>query len=467
MKRKAGVLFAVLAACIVLPGLIYLGLAIYYQDSFYYGVWINGIYCTGKTIEEVQNELTRNFTYDGLTIYGKESKDYLLADELEMEYDFLPALQAYLKKQNPFKWLYQLAMGHTNQTLIPTVHFQEKKLEQWIYTTGFYEENQNLEEDSLTISLTDEGYQLVEGKTEVLRLSAAKEKITEALSMAKPSLDLREEDCYFYREDTPEMKRVRELYEQAERFQQRPVSYSIKDKTRVVLPGEKALWLTREEKKNELSLDKEGRLQIDRRAVEDFVDKLAGEYDTWHNFTFTTREGRQVHLTKGNYGLQISRREEVKFLLEALEEGSDEPIIRTPEYSRDITYNNQHGIGDTYIEIDMKEQKLYYFEEGKVRLETDVVTGCVKEGMVTPEMVCYVYNKKEDAVLRGEDYRSPVDYWMPVYGGIGIHDAGWRTKFGGDIYIRDGSHGCINTPLEKVKELYEMVEVGIPVVIYN
>ena len=43
-----------LLTMIILPGLIYLGLAIYYQDSFMYGTWINGIYCTGKTIEEVE-----------------------------------------------------------------------------------------------------------------------------------------------------------------------------------------------------------------------------------------------------------------------------------------------------------------------------------------------------------------------------------------------------------------------------
>lgn len=110
---------------------------------------------------------------------------------------------------------------------------------------------------------------------------------------------------------------------------------------------------------------------------------------------------------------------------------------------------------------------MYYLEEGEVRLETDVVTGCTNKGMGTPQMVCYIYNKKEDAILRGEGYRAPVNFWVPVYGGIGIHDATWRSQFGGEIYIRDGSHGCINTPLDKMEELFGMIEVGIPVVIYN
>ena len=467
MKRKTVVLVAILAACILLPGLIYLGLAIYYQDSFYYGTWINGIYCTGKTVEEVQKELTESFSYEGLTIYGKESEDFLAADELQLTYDFQPALLTYLEKQNPFHWLYRLATGHQNQELIPHITFQEKKLEQWIYTTDFYAENKKPSEDSLSIELTKEGYRLQEDKAKILNLSKAKEQIRQALTDTRTELSLLEKDCYFYREDTPEMVQTRELYRQIEQFQTRSITYAIKDQTRVLTAGELASLLDRDEKSKEFLLDKEGRLKLDSKAVENLVAKLAEEYDTWHNFTFTAHDGREVHLTRGNYGLQISRKKETKFLTNTLQEENFEEVVRIPEYSRDVTYKNQHGIGTTYIEIDMKEQKLYYIEEGVVYLETDVVTGCVQRGMATPEMVCYVYNKKQDAVLRGADYRSPVDYWIPVYGGIGIHDAGWRTKFGGEIYIKDGSHGCINTPLKKVAELYERIEVGIPVVIYN
>ena len=460
MKRKTIVLFAVLAACIFLPGLIYLGLAIYYQDSFYYGTWINGIYCTGKTVEEVQKELTEGFSYKGLTVYGKEGEDFLSVEELELTFDFQPALQIYLKEQNPFDWFYQLVTGHREQVLLPIISFQEKKLEQWMYTTEFYAENKALSEDDLSITLTNEGYCLKEDKAEVLDLAKAKEKIRLALMGAIAELSLQEEDCYFYRKDTEEMVKIRELYGRIEEFQSRSFTYS-------VTSGELALFLKRDEETKEFLQDKEGKFILDNEAIENFVVKLAEEFDTWHNFTFTAHDGREIHLTRGNYGLQIFRKKEIDFLKEALQEENEEEILRIPEYSRDITYNDQHGIGKTYIEIDMSEQKLYYWEEGNLRLETDVVTGCVKKGMATPQMVCYVYNKKRDAVLRGEDYRSPVDYWIPVYGGIGIHDASWRSKFGGEIYIRDGSHGCINTPLEKVAELYEMIEVGIPVVIYN
>ena len=86
--------------------------------------------------------------------------------------------------------------------------------------------------------------------------------------------------------------------------------------------------------------------------------------------------------------------------------------------------------------------------------------------MGTPELVCYIYGKSRNAILKGKNYRSFVNYWVPVYGGIGIHDATWRDKFGGEIYVKSGSHGCINTPLERMTELYDMLEIGMPVVIH-
>ena len=69
-------------------------------------------------------------------------------------------------------------------------------------------------------------------------------------------------------------------------------------------------------------------------------------------------------------------------------------------------------------------------------------------------------------ILKGKDYRSHVNYWMPVYGGIGIHDATWRSEFGGEIYLRSGSHGCVNTPLEVMDIFYPRVQKGTPVVIH-
>ena len=63
-------------------------------------------------------------------------------------------------------------------------------------------------------------------------------------------------------------------------------------------------------------------------------------------------------------------------------------------------------------------------------------------------------------MLRGADYASPVDYWMPFNGGEGLHDASWRSNFGGDIYHNSGSHGCVNLPVDVADDVYDMLSVG-------
>ena len=69
-------------------------------------------------------------------------------------------------------------------------------------------------------------------------------------------------------------------------------------------------------------------------------------------------------------------------------------------------------------------------------------------------------------MLRGPNYATPVDFWMPVKGSIGLHDADWRKEFGGDIYLTNGSHGCVNIPPEVMPTIYDEYEIGTPVIMF-
>ena len=111
-------------------------------------------------------------------------------------------------------------------------------------------------------------------------------------------------------------------------------------------------------------------------------------------------------------------------------------------------------------------QHMYYYVDGELALDTDVVTGNTGRRMGTPEGVDFVYNKQRNRTLIGPGYATPVKYWVPVRGHVGIHDASWRSEFGGSIYQKNGSHGCINTPTEVMAQLYEMVEIGTPVILF-
>ena len=56
---------------------------------------------------------------------------------------------------------------------------------------------------------------------------------------------------------------------------------------------------------------------------------------------------------------------------------------------------------------------------------------------------------------------------MPFNGGIGLHDATWRSKFGGDIYVTNGSHGCINLPKDKAEKIYDIIDKNMPIIVYK
>ena len=463
MKKWIKRLSLILMTVIILPGLIYLGLAIYYQDSFMYGTWINGIYCTGKTVSEAAEELAEKFEYDLIYVVTPQNVEVLNVEDLEVQYDFKSTLNEYRGKQNPLSWYSHMLTGHQDEKVVPEITFNQDLLEEWIYATDSYKSNLQLDEDYLLIVLGENGYEIIEKKEQILNVSLAAERLTEIIQNTGTEINLEEEGCYFTREETLEMQEVRALYEKIERIQNLSLTYKLKEKEKKIMPVEFAAWISRNED-GSFKMDKNGQLLFDKEAIIAFVKELANENDTWHNFPFLTHDGREIVLTRGNYGTKIYQQKEVSYLLNYLKNPTE--VIREPAYIRNVTYKERNAIDMTYVEVDMTSQKMMFFLEGEKVFETDVVTGCTSQGMGTPEMVCYIYRKSRDAILKGENYRSFVNYWVPVYGGIGLHDATWRNKFGGELYKKSGSHGCINTPLEKMAELYDMLEVGMPVVIH-
>lgn len=125
------------------------------------------------------------------------------------------------------------------------------------------------------------------------------------------------------------------------------------------------------------------------------------------------------------------------------------------------------SVPSTYVEISIDSQHMWYYVDGKLYCDTDVVTGNYKTHDTT-KGYHKIISKSSPATLVGPGYETVVNYWMAVtYDGIGIHDSTWRTSgYGGSIYKGDGSHGCINTPYSVVKKMYNKMKVNTPVIIY-
>lgn len=205
---------------------------------------------------------------------------------------------------------------------------------------------------------------------------------------------------------------------------------------------------------------------LDEEQVKAYVAELSKKYDTvGSERQFVDSHGDAVVVSGGPYGWQIDSAKETKELLELIKQGKTIKN-REPVYKQKALIRGVNDIGNTYVEVNMSEQKMWFYKEGELVVSTDIVTGNMAKGHDTPTVVGYIYNKVRNTNLVGTGYVAFVHYWMKVYGSIGIHDASWRTKFGGDIYTTSGSHGCINTPYDNVKKIFDTIEVGTPVIIF-
>ncbi len=458
--RKTGI---AAAGIFFLLAVSYVGLAEYYKDGFSYGTWINGVYCTGKTVEEVNEELLKSCSYEGLTIYDAKGEPFLIkAEDIGFTFDFEEALSLHLSVQHPYLWGYRL-IASREKKLAPDISFDENRLWEVLESSPAFMEKK-ADERQVWIVKTDKGYILVDERKGVLNEEKAKKAVRRSLLAAETELDLKESGCYEDLPYTKEMKETLGLWEKVREFQDCRITYCFGEELVPVDASVVCDWMAAGEN-GEFLYNEEGRIEADEKKIEEFVDRLAEEYDTVGGVRcFQATRGGTVEVEGGIYGNRMDRKAEKEYLKQAFAERKEEMHI--PSYVQEGRQQGKDDIGDTYIEVDMGEQMMYYYLDGKLELETPIVTGNTGRRWGTPEGVNYVYAKGRNRILRGPGYESHVNFWMPVKGNIGIHDAAWRSEYGGEIYKSAGSHGCINTPYDAMSDLYDMVEVGTPVVMF-
>ncbi|MDR1831462.1 MAG: L,D-transpeptidase/peptidoglycan binding protein [Fusobacteriaceae bacterium] len=229
--------------------------------------------------------------------------------------------------------------------------------------------------------------------------------------------------------------------------------------------------------KNWLSRDNDGNLYVSEHEIteyiSEYVDELAKELDTVGvDRPFISTLQGEIQVGGGTYGRKLDKKAEIRQLREEILAKVN--ITREPNYLIKEFSDENSGLGRTYIEIDLTNQKLWYYVDGELFLDTPLVSGtAVDKKRKTPGGIYTLVYKERNRVLRGErredgtyEYESPVSYWMPFNGGIGLHDATWRGRFGGRIYLTNGSHGCINLPAKKAEAIYGIIDKNVPIVVF-
>lgn len=247
----------------------------------------------------------------------------------------------------------------------------------------------------------------------------------------------------------------------AQAYRNMKVEYQFGDDTEVI---------TWDKMKKHLEYDaKKATLTLKTKWVRPYVQKMAKKYNTYGKTReFKTTKDGVVKIQGGIMGWWIHEDDTVKQLKNVLKKKKSKTL--EPVYRNVAAQHGEDDIGDTYVEISIDRQHLWFYKDGKLKLESDVVTGKMTKDRRTTVGVHRVYGKQRDRYLGTmavQGYRSFVHYWMPFnWDGQGLHDATWRNKFGGTIYKTGGSHGCVNLPYSFAGKLYEEVTIGMPVVVY-
>lgn len=450
----------------VMFGLAVTGTALADEATFVQGTSVNGLGVGGLTVEEAADRIGSFYSSEyKLTIKERGKEEYINGTDIGFAVGIPDGfLQEILNQQN--------ATGRASGPDVDNKHRAEM-------TNTF-------NADALTARINElncisgtgivttadarvSGYQEGQPFTiipEVRGNNVYPERVAEAVRAAVTTggteVDLEAAGCYYQIQVTSDNPQLKELCDTMNRCRDMNITYVFGENSEVLDAATLCSWITG---------TKDGQIELNRDQVAAYVQGLASKYNTAGTTrTFHTVTGKDVSVS-GPYGWRLDQNAEIDAIIGMVRTGESQS--REPQFSSTAVSHTAQEWGNTYVEIDLSGQHVYMLKDGAVVWDAPCVTGNEAKNYHTPAGIYSLTYKERDRVLRGPkkadgtyEYESPVSYWMPFNGGIGLHDANWRGSFGGSIYKNSGSHGCVNLPPSKAAALYDMVYKGMPVICY-
>lgn len=292
--------------------------------------------------------------------------------------------------------------------------------------------------------------------------------ICEALDRYELMVDLEAEDCYFHTQDFEDEDALKQAQSIGNQLLDQKIVVTLDNGVSETVPSEVL--------QNAL-LYHNGQFLADPVIVGSYVAELAMKYDTkGMSRTFQTTSDGTIVLEPQQYdnfnGYELDQSETVDRICDAMTVVSDgSPKVQAVWKSTGFGWDQNDDIGDSYLELSLERQHLWLYVDGVCVVDTPVTTGMDVPERATPTGLFYVMEILHDHTMYGSYGSAFVEYFIRVTSfGVGIHDASWRSVYGEDEYIANGSHGCINTPFDAEKQIVETLEsmdnYHIPIVIY-
>lgn len=444
-----------------------------YSNKFLKDTFINGTDVGGMTLEQACKELGADTVPETLHITAIDDKDYEIpTSTFNYHSNSREEIKKLYEQVDHNTWFSGLA-GRTDYSFEVENTFDKDELDKKLRETKWG----TVETKDASLELTDDGYVVyheVQGN-KVSDMDRLVELVEAEVTKGEFDVTL-DEDSGVYELPKITSETFDDQCEALNNVFNISITYDF-DYTTETLTGKELIDM--------LYLDDMGNYSVNREKVEEYVQKLADKYDTYNTerkFHATIQGDITVEpSTDALYGWWIYQEPTVDELVGMIEDGVSVEDVKPVYYSEGYfeftglpsARSANDDIGKTYIEVDLSNQQLWYYEDGEEMYTCYIVSGqTTSAARTTLEGVYKLWSKETNFRMKasnsdGEQWDSTCNYWNNVsICGIGLHDSTWRGAFGGDIYKWNGSHGCINMPYEGAQYIYNNVELGTPCVMY-
>lgn len=439
----------------------------YYTTHFYNGTTINGVQVGGKTGRDAKFTIRSKIRSYKLTCKERNDKtESITGNEIYMEYQDDGSIDQILEGQDPRLWPVHLT-GEKDYKLKITYDFDQSAIDQVMNEMDCFQPANVTPPTTATVALVDDSFQVVPGdEGTTLDRDKTREALIRAIKKGDQEIDFEAEGLYTSLNTEANLG---ELQQKADTFNQMlstNVTFDFVDRQYTV---------DRETVESFFQKGEDGNYSLSQANVHSWVNQMALETDTYARpHEFKTTGGKVITLNEGfddrfvpDYGWAMKVEDTTNVLMQAIQAGTQGEL--EPLYTFTARDRSSNDIGDTYVEVCIEQQRMWCYQDGQLVVDTPVVTGNHAEGTDTPSGGVYAIDAKQSDRNFEKSHDVHVDYWLPFVASCGIHDAYWRSdaEFNNpDTWKTNGSNGCVNTPHDAAEKIYNVMDIGYPVIVY-
>ncbi len=438
--------------------LIYIIFSVYFMSHFFFRSTVNGVPSSGKSASGMVDKIKEAAKDYSLDVKDEDGTDIKIAsNDIDMNIDVTEdKLSELFKEQNGFAWV-KYIFTDKDYVSPAIISLNNEKLNNKLTSLKCLTRETTTPTENAKVVFNGNEFVIEPEKYgNTVEINDLTNKVTMAIYKFQPVFDVAKEGYLLpavLSTDPTLNKSLANLNK-------------VKDIKITYETGNEPYTIPKDTIATFFGSDNMGEITYNEDAILGFVKEMAGKYNTAGKAkNLHTSYGADVTVSGGDYGWKIDNAGEKNQLIEDLKEGKD--VKREFVYKQKAASHGANDYGDSYIEINLTAQHMFLHKNGSVVLESDIVSGNPYKGNATPTGAYGIYYCDKDAILRGEGYETPVAYWMPFNGGVGLHDATWQSSFGGQRYKFNGSHGCINLPLNVAASVFSQVSSGFPVLVYS